>query len=112
MKITYDNTKVEKCFTDYGVMKKKLPSDWLKPIKKHINNLDASDNFGIFLSLGLGKPEHLSGYEKPTYSLRISSNVRLIIELQTNGEVIEECESLIVKGVCDYHGSKSNWYIP
>lgn len=112
MKIIFDNPKVEKCFSDYSVMKKKLGDEFLKPIKKHINHLEASDNFGIFLSLGLGKPEQLSGYSTPTYSLRINANVRLIIELQTDGKEINDCECLIVKGVCDYHGSKENWYIP
>lgn len=116
MKIIYDNPKVENCFTDFSVMKRKLNPEWVKPIKKHINNLEAADNFGIFLSLRLGKPEPLSGYKFPTYSLHISANVRLIIELQSteneNEDEVKNCECLIVKGVCDYHGSKENWYIP
>ena len=36
MKITYANSKVEKCFTDYRKMKKELPADWVRTIKKHI----------------------------------------------------------------------------
>ena len=59
MKITYANKKVEKYFTDYSKMKKKLPFEWVRTIKKLMDHLIASDNFGIFLSLGLGKPEQL-----------------------------------------------------
>ena len=59
MKITYANKKVEKYFTDYSKMKKKLPFEWVRAIKKLMDQLIAADNFGIFLSLGLGKPEQL-----------------------------------------------------
>ena len=79
MKITYANKKVEKYFTDYSKMKKKLPFEWVRAIKKLMDHLIAADNFGIFLSLGLGKPEQLSGYKQITYSLHVSADVRLII---------------------------------
>jgi proteic killer suppression protein len=55
LKITYANKKVEKYFTDYSKMKKKLPFEWVRAIKKLMDHLVAADNFGIFLSLGLGK---------------------------------------------------------
>jgi proteic killer suppression protein len=42
-------------------MKKKLPFEWVRAIKKLMDHLIAADNFGIFLSLVLGKPEQLSG---------------------------------------------------
>ena len=44
MKITYANKKVEKYFTDYSEMKKKLPFDWVRSIKKLIDQLTAADN--------------------------------------------------------------------
>ena len=92
-------------------MKKKIPADWVKTIKKHLNHLEAADNFGIFLSLGLGQ-EQLSGYNSPAYSLRITPNVRMIIEVNANQDEIMICEEIEVEGVCDYHGDKENWYIP
>ena len=54
MKITYANKKVEKYFSDYTMLQKKLPFEWVRTIKNYIE----------------------------------------------------------VEGVCDYHGSKENWYIP
>lgn len=39
MKITYANQKVEKFFVDYDKMKKKLPPEWVRTIKKHMDRL-------------------------------------------------------------------------
>lgn len=112
MKITYANSKVEKFFTDFSKMKKKIPIEWVRTIKKHLNNLEAADNFGIFYSLGLGHLEALNGYPFPTYSLRITPNVRMIFEVKADQNEIMICEEISVEGVCDYHGDKKNWYIP
>lgn len=112
MKITYANKKVEKYFTDYSKMKKKLPFEWVRAIKKHMDHLIAADNFGDFLSLGLGKPEQLSGYKQIRYSLHVAANVRLIIEPNATQETVMICEEIEVEGVSDYHGDKDNWYIP
>ena len=80
MKITYANQQVEKYFTDYKKMQRKLPADWVRAIKKHMIRLEAAEVFGDFLKLGLGKPEQLSGYKQIRYSLHIAPNARLIIE--------------------------------
>lgn len=112
MKIEYANKKVEKYFSDYSKMQKKLPFEWVRTIKKIMDHLTAADNFEIFLSLGLWRPEQLSGYKRPRYSLHVSANVRLIIELNATADTVLICEELEVEGVSDYHGSKENWYIP
>ena len=112
MKITYADQKVERFFTDYDKMKKKLPFEWVRTIKKHIDRLIAADTFGDFLKLGLGKPELLSGYSQVRYSLHVSANVRLIIEPSTTMDTVMICEEIEIEGVCDYHGSKENWFIP
>ncbi|NLC25803.1 MAG: hypothetical protein GX777_04170 [Fastidiosipila sp.] len=111
MKITYASKNVEKYFANYTLMQKRLSLAWVRSIKKHINHLEAAITFGDFLTLGLGKPESLSGYENITYSLRVTANVRLIFELKAISESIESCTEIEVKGVCDYHGRKQNWYI-
>ncbi|WP_303758230.1 hypothetical protein [Selenomonas ruminantium] len=111
MNIEYANKKVEKYFRDYSKMKKKLPEHWVQTIKQYMDLLGASDNFGIFLSLGLGKPEKLSGYKTPHYSLHITGNVRLLLKLDADTNTITICETVTVKGVDDYHGGKDNWYI-
>lgn len=112
MRITYVNQKVESFFLDYGKMKRKLPADWVKTIKKHMDRLVAADTFGVFLTLGLGKPEQLSGYKKIRYSVHITPNVRLILEPNATEDTVMICEEIEVEGVCDYHGNKENWYIP
>ena len=112
MKITYANSKVEKCFTDYRKMKKELPADWVRTIKKHMDRLEAAECFGDFLALGLGKPEPLTGYVNIRYSLHVAANARLIIESNATQDTVMICTEVEVEGVSDYHGSKENWYIP
>lgn len=92
-------------------MQKKLPSDWVRTIKKHMNNLKAADTFGDFLSLGLGRPEALVGYDHPRYSIRVSANARLIVEPNEARDSVMICQEIEVEGVSDYHGEKENWYI-
>ena len=111
MKITYANKKVEKDFTDYKKMQKKLPMDWVRTIKKHMNRLEAAECFGDFLKLGLGKPEQLRGYKRVRYSLHVAPNARLIIEPNAAQDTVMICTEVEVKGVSDYHGNKENWYI-
>lgn len=111
MKIIYANRKLEKYFSDFKKLKKVLPADWVRTIKKHMDRLEASECFGDFLALGLGKPEQLSGYEGIRYSLHVSANARLIIELDATKETVKICTEVEVEGVSDYHGDKENWYI-
>lgn len=112
MEITYANNRVKKYFEDYNKMQKKLPFEWVKAIKKHINHLKAAECFEDFLKLGLGNPEPLTGYQHLRYSLHVASNVRLIIEPNATQDTIMICTEIEVEGVSDYHGSKENWYIP
>lgn len=112
MKITYANGKIEKYFTDYGKMKKVLPADWVRTIKKHMDRLEAAECFGDFLKLGLGKPEQLKGYAQIRYSLHIAPHARLLLEPNASQDTIMICTEIEVEGVSDYHGGKENWYIP
>lgn len=112
MKISYANHKVEKFFTDYNRMKRELPEDWVRKIKKHMDNIKAAECFGDFLKLGLGKPEQLNGYSQIRYSLHIAPHVRLILEPNATQDTIMICREIEVEGVCDYHGDKENWYTP
>ena len=111
MRITYANAQVEKYFTDFQKMQRRLPFEWVRTIKKHLNRLKAADNFGIFLSVGLGRPEKLKGFAN-RYSLRVSPNARLIIEVDDSQCAVQLCEEVEIEGVTDYHGDKENWYIP
>ena len=55
-------------------MQKKLPFEWVKTIKKHMDRLKAAECFGDFLKLRLGKPEQLEGCESIRYSLHVAAN--------------------------------------
>jgi len=111
LKIRYANAKVEKYFSDWGEMRRKLPMDWVRTLKKHIDRLKAAETFGDFLALGLGHPEPLKAKDLGKYSVRVSGNVRLIIEPVQIGERIELSIEIIVEGVVDYHGGKDDWFI-
>ena len=112
MRITYANRKIERYFEDYWEMKRKIPADWVRTIKKHIDRLRASATFGDFLSLNLGHPEQLKGKHADKWSVRVSGNVRLIMKPNETGDAVMICEEIEMEGVVDYHGSKESWYIP
>lgn len=112
MTIKYANQRIEKFFTNYTKMHQKLPLEWVKTIKKHMDRLVAAETFGDFLKLNLGKPERLTGYKQIRYALHIEKNVRFIIEPNATADTITICSEIEVEGVCDYHGDKENWYIP
>lgn len=112
MEIRYANKKVEKYFSDYGVMRKKIGLELTRGVKKQMDRLRAADTFGDFLSLGLGHPEQLSGYDRIRYSIRVSANARLIVEPNATTDTLSICSELEIEGVSDYHGGKDNWYIP
>lgn len=92
-------------------MKKKLPADWVRAIKKHIDRLVAADTFGEFASLGLGHLEALKGKNSGKYSVRVNGNVRMVLEPIHIDERIELSVEIVVEGVVDYHGGKDNWFI-
>lgn len=114
MRIIYESEKVGKYFFDWGLAQSKL-NDKTRTVKKHINYLIASPNFQMFLSLGLGKPHRLCGDLDKCYGISITGNYRLIVrpncqEIDSNS--LKNCDTVIVKGVVDYHGGKYNWIIP
>ena len=43
--------------------------------------------------------------------LRVTANVRLIIELNATEDTVKICEEIEVEGVGDYHGDKNTWDI-
>ena len=112
MIIEYSSGGVRRCFEDISYMQRKVPNEWIRPLKKHINHLVAAETFGDFLDLALGRPEHLIGYKTTTYSVRITKNVRLILEFDEKEESVRYSTCVRVKGVVDYHGGKNNWFIP
>lgn len=111
MRITYANKKVERCFEDYKEMQRRIPLEWVRVVKKHMDRLKAAETFGDFLRLNLGHPEALKGRHLGKYSVHVTGNVRLVLMPNETGDAVMICEEISVEGVVDYHGSKESWYI-
>ncbi len=90
-------------------MRKHIPNDWVRTIRKHVVRLEAADTFQDFLNLGLGHPEPLGGKDKGKYSVHVTPNVRLIFRPLGKGL---SSKTIIMEGVVDYHGEQETWYIP
>lgn len=99
----------------YDKIIKKIGLEKTKTLKKRFNQLKASDNFSVFLNTGLGKPHKLKGDLNKCYGVSITGNYRLVIQPITNTydeKALKQCETLIVKGVTDYHDGKYKWILP
>lgn len=115
IRIDYEK-KVEKYFKDdFELMKSKIGIEKTKSVKKIINRLKASNSFYVFVQLRLGNPHPLSGSKKEYYAVNVTANYRLIVRPVTESFSIEDlkkCDTVVVKGVEEYHGGKDEWIIP
>lgn len=114
MQVNYSNKRIANLFENYSKMQKAIGFERTKAIKKHMNNIKASNNFSIYMSIGLGKPHPLEAGLKNCFGIWVTRNIRLIVEPQAenfNVNSLKLCKSVIVKGVCDYHGGKEEWII-
>jgi len=112
--IEYENDSVKDYFTDFDLMKKKIGNEKTKTVKKRLNQLKASSNFSIYLMTGLGNPHPLFENLKGYYGISITGNVRLVVKpdsINLEPEELKKCETVIIKGVMDYHGRKIDWFI-
>ena len=123
MEITFDDSKLEILFFDMfdvknskNLMQRKVGKELSVNIKKRINQLKASTTFASYIITGLGKPHILSGNKlKNCYGISLTGNYRLIIKpkvTDVRAETLATCDTIIVKGVIDYHGSNEEWLIP
>ncbi|MDY6827041.1 MAG: hypothetical protein SVV67_07695 [Bacillota bacterium] len=111
----YKSESVRIIFNDLAMMKKEIGKDRARATKTRIDQLEASDNFSIYLTTGLGKPHPLSENLKGYYGITITGNIRLIVNPDVESldpEALKECDTVIIKGVMDYHGRKNKWIIP
>ena len=97
-------------------------TNWLKSVgdsEDRILQSESRENLSGFWENGkedscrVGKPERLEGHHgQVQFSIHVSPNVRLIIIPEIENENYSECRDVQIRGVCDYHGDKTNWYIP
>lgn len=115
MEFQYESHSVKKYFSDFELMKKKIGKALTRNIKKRYDQLKAAANFSIYLSTGLGRPHLLVGNLKGYYGLSISGDVRLVVKPDAESldpVSLKECDTVIIRGVMDYHGQKHEWLIP
>jgi len=115
VKIKYENQAIEKYFDDFDLMKRKIGKDLTRNIKRRHDQLMAAANFYIYLTTKLGKPHPLTGNLEGYYGISISGNFRLIVKPDVESldlASLKKCDSIIIKGVVDYHGQKQEWLIP
>ena len=118
----YEDDKVLNLFADLNdvmhsksLLRKTIGVDLARQIKKRYDQIRAFSSFYSFQASGYGKVEALTGDLKGYYSVRLNSNYRLIIKpksIDLNTNSLKECDTVIIKGVIDYHGRGNNWLIP
>lgn len=114
MIIRYENESVQEIFNDFALMKRKIGNDRTRAIKKRLDQLKAATNFNIYLTTGLGKPHPLYENLKGYYGITITGNMRLIVKPDAESlesEALKECDTVVIKGVMNYHGRKNEWLI-
>ncbi len=115
MLIEYDNEAVRAIFNNFNLMKKDIGNERARVIKKRLDQLKAAMSFSIYLTTGLGKPHPLYENLKGCYAITITGNLRLIVKPDAESlasDALRECDTVIIKGVMDYHGNKNEWLVP
>lgn len=106
---------IKDLFFDFTKMQKKCGTELARAIKKRLNQLSAAKNFSEYLSIGLGKPHALSTNMGGLYAVSVTGNLRLIIlpvSADSGAASLTKCDTILIKGVLDYHGTKNEWIIP
>lgn len=123
MHIEYEDSKVQELFEDLNdiqnsknIMIKEIGLELTKAVKRKYNQIIAFTTFSALIESRIGKIESLSGDKLGDYSLRLTANYRLIITPiieDRSVETLKICDTIIIKGVMDYHGkgAKNNWII-
>lgn len=115
LNLKYEKSSVEKYFENFDLMSKEKGKDLTRAVKKRYDQLKAAANFSIYLKTGLGKPHPLYENLKGCYGISVNGNIRLIVRPDVEGldpDSLKRCDTVIIKGVMDYHGKKHEWLIP
>ena len=115
LNLKYEKSSVEKYFENFDLMSKEKGKDLTRAVKKRYDQLKAAANFSIYLKTGLGKPHPLYENLKGCYGISVNGNIRLIIRPDVEGldpDSLKRCDTVIIKGVMNYHGKKHEWIIP
>lgn len=122
MLITYDNSFLEELVTDISdiansqnLLQKKVGKDRALALKKRKNQIEASPNFKAYIGFHIGNPHLLHGDLEGLYGVDINAHTRLVIKPladDLSAESLAVCDTVILKGMIEYHGDKNEWLIP
>ena len=122
MLIIYENDWIKELFSDISdvsnsknLLQKKVGKERAFAAKKRKLQIEAATNFMSYLNLRIGKPHCLSGDLSGYYAIDINAHTRLIIKPQSEDlspEALAKCDTVILKGIIEYHGGKNEWLIP
>lgn len=119
MTIEFEDDKLKEWLIEecpyYKTLSRKLDRNMLKTLIKRKDQILAAETFQKYLDFGLGKPHALTGNFKGYYGVNLTGNFRLILKPKVDelsSQALKECKTVILRGVDDYHGGKSNWLIP
>lgn len=115
MQLEVRDQKLEKLLNDSNKLIRKIGLEMAKMMKRRFNEMKASPNFKEYVGFGLGKPHPLTGNMNKLYGIHLNKNYRLIVEplVEVLDDVnLEECRSVNIKGVVNYHDGKIEWLIP
>lgn len=92
MQFAYQDEKVQKILCNHNELQRKVHIEIGRKLKKRLNELEAYENFHLYLTtFGLGKPHQLKGEFSNCFGIEITKNYRLIVE--------PICENLDVDGL-------------
>lgn len=114
MEVTFSE-KLKRVIGDEGQHLPKKAGELSRWIKRRMDQMRAANNYAEYQSIGLGKPHLLTGDLKGCFAVSLTANYRLIVRLgvdDLSAESLSKCDKVIIEGVVDYHGKKSNWLLP
>lgn len=122
MVITYADKYIEQLFTDISdvsnsrnLLQKAVGKDRTIVLKKRKNQIEAVLNFKSYLNFHIGNPHLLHGDLEGLCAIEVNAHTRLIVQPvadDLSAESLARCDTVVLKGVVEYHGGKNEWLVP
>lgn len=116
LQFLYDNKDIQDAIEKncYEGIVRKIGLEMTRKLKKRLLQMKASSNFANYVNTGLGKPHPLNCDLDGYYGITITGNFRLVVKPITDAydvKSLSKCDTVLVKGVVDYHGRKNDWIL-
>ncbi len=113
MEILYESKKLEKLVNNKAKLAKEHGVIFAKAFYKRLDQLKALKLLFNLMGSGLDHPHLLKGDFANCIGWDIDANKRIILKIPPTMSTFDamQSEQIILKGVVDYHGDKTNWYL-